>query len=452
MPVDLLYWSGGALLGLVGVGIALWALFADRSGGRLASASIHPLALWALFVDRSRAKRRCSKCWYDMSATAGLQCPECGRVAKRESKLYKTRRNWRWVMAGFMVILAASFLTVQPRVQRDGWTSLMPTTLLVLGVYMHDNQWAFDGLEKRTSYEHPDFQGSWLVSAENLWDWQLRLLGSHCVTLIESNEPPSKRRVAFNWLVHVMSARRKDDDVHRRMWGTLLSLLNDTDSQLREWAAIYSADPLDPQASIDRLLPLLGDPDVRIRRAGVTGMRVLGQYSDAPLPHLVVALAHADWEVRSLAASAIGSMIRRETATEDVLDSLADAFQYDAKAEVRARALLALSNFGLRNVKCREMIRAALNDPEPLVRAEALDALAMMDDMDVAFFVESALAGVLDAEPSVRSHAAWLLHHRIPSRELEDRRDVLVKLMVAEDEEVRSAAAYHLATLEEVGK
>ncbi len=54
---------------------------------------------WALFWDRARGRRRCPKCWYDLAATpagaAGTTCPECGRTARSERELARTRRrNW----------------------------------------------------------------------------------------------------------------------------------------------------------------------------------------------------------------------------------------------------------------------------------------------------------------------------------------------------------------------
>ena len=38
-----------------------------------------PLLVWAMFGDRARGRRRCPRCWYDMSGATLLKCPECGR-------------------------------------------------------------------------------------------------------------------------------------------------------------------------------------------------------------------------------------------------------------------------------------------------------------------------------------------------------------------------------------
>ena len=49
--------------------------WASLAAGSLATVALLTLALVG---DRPRARRRCPGCWYDMSATRGLVCPECG--------------------------------------------------------------------------------------------------------------------------------------------------------------------------------------------------------------------------------------------------------------------------------------------------------------------------------------------------------------------------------------
>jgi hypothetical protein len=63
------------------------------------------LAAWGLFGDRAHGRRRCPRCWYDMSATAGLVCPECGHDAQWERRLRRARPLWRRVAVG--MVLAA---------------------------------------------------------------------------------------------------------------------------------------------------------------------------------------------------------------------------------------------------------------------------------------------------------------------------------------------------------
>ena len=60
--------------------LALWFTYDDWAGvvavafGVVASAAL----VWSCFGNRSRGRRRCGGCWYDMSATDDMRCPECG--------------------------------------------------------------------------------------------------------------------------------------------------------------------------------------------------------------------------------------------------------------------------------------------------------------------------------------------------------------------------------------
>lgn len=85
----------------------------------------------ALFKDRSRGRRRCPRCWYDMGGVPGLTCPECGRPAKAERRLFRTRRRWRRAAVAIVVVLAGWGTTAIPEL-RHGWERLIPTTVLVL--------------------------------------------------------------------------------------------------------------------------------------------------------------------------------------------------------------------------------------------------------------------------------------------------------------------------------
>ena len=107
-----LWWIGGAVLGLLG----LWLLYCS------------------LLRDRSKGRRRCPKCWYNMSGTDSMTCSECGRTTKRDKKLYKTRRRWRWALLALLVYLAATGSALTPKVKRDEWWSLVSNRTLVWGL------------------------------------------------------------------------------------------------------------------------------------------------------------------------------------------------------------------------------------------------------------------------------------------------------------------------------
>lgn len=87
--------------------------------------------LWALRGDRSNGRRRCGRCWYDMSGSPGLRCPECGHEARHERGLMRTRRRWRVVAISLLMMVVALGAGVVPVAHRSGWASLLPESALV---------------------------------------------------------------------------------------------------------------------------------------------------------------------------------------------------------------------------------------------------------------------------------------------------------------------------------
>jgi hypothetical protein len=73
--------------------------------GATLSAAGAALTAWALLAGRSRGRRRCPKCWYSMAGVPGTRCPECGKDARRERRLFKTRRRRKWAALGIFLLL-----------------------------------------------------------------------------------------------------------------------------------------------------------------------------------------------------------------------------------------------------------------------------------------------------------------------------------------------------------
>jgi hypothetical protein len=96
-------WTVAAALALVGAGVVLRALFSDRSRGRVC----------------------CPRCWYDMAGTPGLTCPECGRAARSERDLHRTRRRWGLAAAGGVLLLPVLGVA-GARYGRTAWYWLPP--------------------------------------------------------------------------------------------------------------------------------------------------------------------------------------------------------------------------------------------------------------------------------------------------------------------------------------
>lgn len=127
------------------------------------------VALWACFWDRSRGRRRCPKCWYNLSGAPGLLCSECGYVLRSERAFYRTRRRWRSMIAAGL-ILAVGFTSLNLAVRRKGWRSLFPTTVLI--ALMPDletsNQKSYAVLKQR-------------MDDDALWHWQWEWLLDRCL-------------------------------------------------------------------------------------------------------------------------------------------------------------------------------------------------------------------------------------------------------------------------------
>ncbi len=86
---------------------------------------------WAVRGDPSRGRRRCPRCAYDMGGLTGLRCPECGRDARAERALFRTRRRWRTAGAAGVVCLAALVALGWHAVSAAQWLRISPNSLLV---------------------------------------------------------------------------------------------------------------------------------------------------------------------------------------------------------------------------------------------------------------------------------------------------------------------------------
>ena len=107
-------------------------------GGGLAGIGVVML-FWALFWDRARGRKRCPKCWYDMSGAVAASaagpwvCPECGRSIHSQDQMLRTRRR-RDAMVAFAVLWVLSYcIFAMPRIKLSGRWGLIPNTVLILG-------------------------------------------------------------------------------------------------------------------------------------------------------------------------------------------------------------------------------------------------------------------------------------------------------------------------------
>ncbi len=171
-----------------------WAWY--LTGGLGLAAALLLLAR-ALFADRSKGRLRCPKCWYDMSGTAGLTCPECGNNARHARRLTKTKRRWgRAGLAAALIVTSAAIASF-PQLRGEGWVRVAPTTLLILGVPLCEDP---DDVRIKAVSERL-FEKRWRgtrLSAGT--SWQHRLLARCCASVLSRPGPDPLDPTVLGWL------------------------------------------------------------------------------------------------------------------------------------------------------------------------------------------------------------------------------------------------------------
>lgn len=126
---DRIFLMLGGILGLAG----LWMLY------------------FAFLRDRSRGRRRCPQCWYDMSGTNSLTCSECGRVAKSERQLLKTRRRWRCAAVAIVIMSLVPAHSAYQHYRDVGWSAAIPIEVLLWAADTLHSDWALSEFEERSN-------------------------------------------------------------------------------------------------------------------------------------------------------------------------------------------------------------------------------------------------------------------------------------------------------------
>lgn len=124
-------------------GAMLWSVV----GWTLAAAGVVAVALGLLW-DRSKGRQRCPSCWYDMRGAGHgggkARCPECGHGVKSERSLLRTRRWWRLVLVGMVLLLAAYPAGQYPLLRAGKWREAVPTWVIVYCWPLDVEEW--DGI------------------------------------------------------------------------------------------------------------------------------------------------------------------------------------------------------------------------------------------------------------------------------------------------------------------
>lgn len=208
------------------------------------------LALVGFRFDPSLGRRRCPKCWYDLSATKGLLCPECGHEASTERRLYRTRRSRVTIAFAIVPLLVGPIVMRGIAAYRFGWVGLVPTTIMVLA-------WNY-------------LPESVVGSSSGLWGGVLQARGT-LLYRIDEDEVASWQRAIASWKGEAI-IRSSDDP---RLILLAISLHGNVG---RTSFATYL-----PQR-LPSLIAHLNDPDPATRGAAATLIEVFAQSNENSQP------------------------------------------------------------------------------------------------------------------------------------------------------------------------
>lgn len=154
------------------------------------------------------------------------------------------------------------------------------------------------------------------------------------------------------------------------------------------------------------LIRALGDTDDQVRRAAASALTAEGVRAEGAITGLHEALhdsAHA--EMRYAAALVLGRL--GSSAGRGTVEALAESIE-DPDPRVRAAAMEALGKMGLESAPTVDAVQARTRDADPEVRLKAFETLLRIRDPDTAA-VNVLRTGLSDSVSSVRSGVAHLL-------------------------------------------
>lgn len=393
-----------------------WALLAVGIAG----------VLVALFVDRSRGRRRCPRCYYDMSDTEDRVCPECGRRAAHEGLMYTTRRHWRWAFIAALPLLAVKPVWMIPTIQSGGWPAVTPLRVLIWNFESLDDwdaQWAASLNERIGLESTPDrlrralLRKAIAVAGNPHADTPDRV---RAVRTIADSEGSGGGGFYRHWTRRPVYAQRVssysvDFD---GAFAALLACVRDADTGLRHIAA-HALGAYYPSFGTPKpgdLLPtrhaypavaallcepspgpgqthmfmnsvgrspfavwrLLYGPDVdRPLNPAIASWASLAGDRDAAVAQLVEGANHEDWTV---AVVALWGLLALDAETADARAALQRALGR-AEPDVRETATAVFAQLVQRGRQGFDeaFFEAATADPDPMVRSAARDGVLALD-------------------------------------------------------------------------
>ncbi|MGX1710279.1 HEAT repeat domain-containing protein [Streptomyces albidoflavus] len=180
------------------------------------------------------------------------------------------------------------------------------------------------------------------------------------------------------------------------------------DAEVREAAvAAIGKWPDHADDVVDALVKAAGDPEPTVR---VRALRALSD-RDGALDLLLAASTDEDDEVRAAAVILLG----RHSADEEAFDGLLRALE-DESPDVRIRAIASLPDAVTRPESARPALHTPLSDPDPTVRAAALEALTLRWPTHPETHTATLTLATTDPDPTVRADAITALAVRHPDQ------------------------------------
>ncbi len=370
-----LLWSCSALLGLA----AVFTLYR------------------ALFHDRSRGRRRCPRCWYDMAGIPTLQCPECGRHARRERSMFKTRRRWGRAAAGLLLAYLAYAAATAPRsVRAGGWSALVPTPLLLLAARFCDAQG--DALYQSTA--SPMSMSS---PPTDLWD--RLLLARACARVLSEPVPAAATPTAPLSVIQYATLSQ-----FQAM--NILGQLGDASS-----------------AALPAILKMSRSSKASERRLGAQALGNIDAKPERVITALAAAIKDTDHTVQAVAVQSMTAQISRTTASQrgvfgiatvfvgrgfahevspavhrQAIAALASALDSD-RPELRTMVVRLIAQVGPPNESLLPILAASVRSPDRSTGIPGITAIAKFGPPSVPYLIDF----LSDPSPQIRERAAsWI--------------------------------------------
>ncbi len=391
MLTDWLFWGTGIALGVAGLGLLYWSLFRDRSRGR----------------------RRCPKCWYDMSGTEGLWCPECEGEVKSERMYLKTRRRWRFAAISLALMIAAISIAGRPLLQGQQWHGLVPTPVLIHLIGSFHSNWAIDVLTTRlgvmseiqaADYEYgnvyrPIHEQYWGVPTHlvlepmtsSRWD-DLRQALLDIISESDDAALISKALIAIGTY----------GLIDQSCGDALVAVLDHPDQNVCRLAAAglcydsVHATLCDPDA-LKSLQPLVDSPDHYTRFVALRALSLCGLNDPDVRATFSVATASTDQSTRKYACGVLDQHCGSPALAFDLLSTMTD----DPSEGVRTRVMRSMASLNSRGLNTLSPVMGFADDPSAVVRLSVVLSL-VTDFRDEPRAIEHLLEFLSDDDEEVR--------------------------------------------------